>query len=61
MVTSGTGSEVREPQPRPAPVRATPTLLGVARATVVAVLRHPEAALVVAMVVVLLGDLVGWW
>jgi hypothetical protein len=33
----------------------------VARATVVAVLRHPEAALVVAMVVVLLGDLVGWW
>jgi|SoiMethySBSTD1v2_1073268.scaffolds.fasta_scaffold3300784_1 hypothetical protein len=42
-------------------VRAAPTLLGVARATGDGIMRNPEMALIIAIVVALLGGAAGWW
>jgi hypothetical protein len=60
-VGSGAEGRPREPGPRPGAVRAAPTLFGAVRAVVMAVLRHPEAALVTAIVVAVVGDVIGWW
>ena len=60
-VGSGADGMAREPMQRPGSARAAPTLLGVVRAVAIAVVRHPEAALVTAIAIVLLGDLAGWW
>lgn len=51
----------RGPEQRPGSARAAPTLLGVVRAVAKAVLDHPEAALVTAIAIAMLGDIVGWW
>jgi hypothetical protein len=51
----------REPEQRPGSARAAPTLVGAVRAVAIAVFDHPEAALVVAIVVAVLGALMGWW
>lgn len=60
-VGSGADDMSREPEQRPGSARAAPTLLGVVRAVANAVMDHPEAALVIAIAVAVLGDIVGWW
>ena len=60
-VGSGADGVSREPEQQRGSVRAAPTLLGAVRAVAITVLRHPEAALVTAIVIALAGDVAGWW
>jgi hypothetical protein len=60
-IDSGTGGDSRADDRQPRSVRAAPTLLGVARAMGHAIMRNPELALIIAIVVALLGGIAGWW
>jgi hypothetical protein len=60
-IDAGTDVDARVVGRQPRSVRAAPTLLGVARATGDGIMRNPEVALIVAIVVALLGGVAGWW
>jgi hypothetical protein len=61
QIDAGSDVDQRAADRQPRSVRAAPTLLGVAWAMGDGIMRNPEVALIVAIVVALLGGAAGWW